>query len=321
MLFSFLSCSGQSANNQVFEEVSTLSIVRFDKDLHLYLQNADNANLKMLENKYKNFLPAFGRITINNSDSYKPEFYSRLKQYFSNQMLSKIYDDALNKFADVTPYEKELAIADNSISEYFPGKKLPMLFTHVSGFKENVIILNGVISISTDKYLGSDYPAYKQFFEDYQRIQMQPEMIVRDYLKAWLLSDMVQAQKNPSLLDGIIKEGKVLYILSKLLPDWTPENLISYTTEQLTWCKDNEKTIWNTVVKKNHLFEQDYQLINKYVNEAPYTATLTTESPGRVGCWLGWQIINSYISNNKVSLSQLITDDAQQILKNAGYNP
>jgi len=236
-------------------------------------------------------------------------------------MLSRIYDDALSTFSDLSAYEKELSIANQNISENFPNKSLPKLYVHVSGFKENAMVVNEGISISIDKYLGTDYPAYKQFFEDYQRIQMQPKMIVRDYLRAWLLSDAITAPQKAVLLDEIIREGKVLYSLSKLLPDWSNEDLIGYTPEQITWCTENEKQIWTTVVQKNHLYEQDYQIINKYINEAPYTATLTPNSPGRTGAWLGWQIVKSYVSKKNVPLSLLMNIEAQQLLKDAGYAP
>lgn len=320
---SFTNCSGQNSNPGTFTPVpQKISIIRFDKDLHQYLKNPTQDNLRGIQIKYKDFLPAFGRITINNSDSYKPEFYTRIQQYFSNQILSRIYTDALNKFEDITPYETELTNANLILMEEYPDKNLPFLYMHVSGFKENAMVVEGVISISIDKYLGVDYPVYKQFFEDFQLLQMQPKMIVRDYLRAWLLSDILPAdKKNPHLLDQMIKEGKILYALSKLLPDWNPEDLLGYTTEQLTWCRENEKNIWKVVVEKNHLYEQDYQIINRYMNDAAFTAPLTPDSPGRVGAWLGWQIVNAYVTKNNTSLSQLSNVEAQQILKSSGYNP
>ncbi|WP_163268221.1 DUF2268 domain-containing putative Zn-dependent protease [Dysgonomonas sp. 216] len=321
---SLISCTGQSdsraANNKA-HNTDQISIIRFDKDLHSYIKDPSESNLTGLKNKYKNFLPAFGRVTINNSDSYRSEFYTRLRQYFSNQMLSKIYDDALTTFSDFSSYEKELTKANQLIIENFQDQQLPFLFVHVSGFKENVMVLPGVISLSVDKYLGQNYQAYKQFFEDYQRIQMQPNLITRDFLRAWILSEQVKAVETPSLLDEMIKEGKTLYILSQLLPDWEETNLISYTSDQMKWCTDNEKDIWKIIIKKNHLYEQDYQIINKYINDAPYTATLTTDSPGRAGIWVGWQIVKAYMTKNKASLSQLVNTASQQLLKDSGYNP
>lgn len=98
---------------------------------------------------------------MDNSD--QSTFFTSLREYFSHDMLDKIYQDALATFSDVSEYEKELSSANILVSEYFSGKSLPELAMHVSGFRENVIILNNLISISIDKYLGDNYQAYSDF--------------------------------------------------------------------------------------------------------------------------------------------------------------
>ena len=332
-LFIFLalcSCSAKSTNDSIAESPVTVAepisvtvnIQRFDKDLWSYLDNPTPENMRLINNKYKEFLPAFGRITINNSDTFKPEFFSRLRQYFSNEMLGGIYKNTLDTFSDMTSYEEELSVAEKLISENFSGKKLPLLSMHVSGFKENVMVLEGVISISGDKYLGKDYAAYRQFFDDYQRLQMEPGMITRDYLRAWLLSDdvmLIEEKKN--LLTEMVQEGKVLYTLSQLLPSWADTKLIGYTADNLKWCEENESKIWKAIVSQNHLYGQDYLMIQKYMNTANYTATLSTESPGRVGAWVGWQIVKAYVAKNATPFGDLLKLDAQKVLKGSVYNP
>jgi hypothetical protein len=59
------------------------------------------------------------------------------------------------------------------------------------------------------------------------------------------------------------------------------------------------------------------------MNDAPFTATISQESPGRLGTWVGWQIIKSYMDENTdVSLQQLMkTTDYQLILNKSGYQP
>jgi hypothetical protein len=47
------------------------------------------------------------------------------------------------------------------------------------------------------------------------------------------------------------------------------------------------------------------------------------ESPGKVGAWLGWQIINAYMKENpNTTLHQLIDlKDGQKILTSSKYKP
>ena len=47
------------------------------------------------------------------------------------------------------------------------------------------------------------------------------------------------------------------------------------------------------------------------------------ESPGRLGLWVGWRIVDSYMTNNKdVTLIELMGEgDAQKILEESFYKP
>lgn len=192
---------------------------------------------------------------------------------------------------------------------------------HVSGFRANVIIVNNLISLSIDKYLGSDYPAYQSFFQPYERLQMQPEDIVKDYIKAWLISDIIKPADHETLLSAMIDEGKILYALSILLPGEDTDNLIGYTSQQSAWCKNNEKDIWQKIVKENYLYSTDHMLITRLTNDAASTTVVSPQSPGRVGAWIGWQIVNQYANKKGFLLEDILSMDAQTILKGAKYNP
>lgn len=325
-LSSLYSCTGISKQNNdatfIQNQSELISIRRFDQDLYRYLQAPSSQQQDSLVESYGKFMEAFGTVTINNSDVNASFYFTDLKGYFSNPMLSEIYRDALKTFRVVLPYEQELTAADELIQKYFSGKRLPELGMHVSGFKANTIVLDDFISISIDKYLGTDYSGYRDFFEGYQLQQMKPEMISRDYLKAWILTDMPKSNKRKDLLAEIINEGKILYTLQLLLPNWNETDLIGYTPEQLEWSKNNEKGIWKTTIDRNYLFSIDHMTILKYMEDAPYTATISPDSPGRLGAWIGWQIVKAYASNTGASLDSIINEtDMQNILKQSKYNP
>jgi hypothetical protein len=321
VILSFVGCSGtikkDDANRSKQERIS---IIRFDKDIYNYLQQPDSEKEKALTGKYPLLLPAFGQIAMKANDS--SAFFPLLKEYFANEALLKIYRDAMTAYNDMSVYEDRLTIVNTLIGENFPGKQLPQLAMHVSGFRANVIIINNVISLSIDKYLGSDYPAYTEFFQPYERMQMQSENIVRDYVKAWLISDIIKPDiENENLLTAMVNEGKVLYALSVLLPGEDTDNLQRYTPEQTAWCKNNEKNIWQTIVKQNYLYSTDHMLITRLINDAASTTVISPQSPGRVGAWIGWQIVNRYADKKGFLPEDILSMDAQTILKGARYNP
>jgi len=63
--------------------------------------------------------------------------------------------------------------------------------------------------------------------------------------------------------------------------------------------------------------------LTSYLNDGPFTAEISQESPGRLGTWIGWRISQSYMEHNEnATLQQLIENsDAQEILEKSFYRP
>ena len=71
------------------------------------------------------------------------------------------------------------------------------------------------------------------------------------------------------------------------------------------------------------LFSTDVMLIKKYMNDAPFTATISQESPGRLGAWIGLRIVDSYMrKNTNVTLRDLMNENNyQKMLEQSDYRP
>ena len=68
----------------------------------------------------------------------------------------------------------------------------------------------------------------------------------------------------------------------------------------------------------------DPKLIPRFISPAPFSKfylEIDNESPGRVGAWIGWQIVRSYMKNNEVSLPQLLHTSAKEIFEKSKYKP
>ena len=59
------------------------------------------------------------------------------------------------------------------------------------------------------------------------------------------------------------------------------------------------------------------------MNDAPFTAPVSQDSPGRLGTWLGWQIVDSYMKKNQnIGLKNLMDENNyQKILEESGFKP
>ena len=315
-----LFCLG-CTNRKVFGEDSlSVKINRFDVDLYQYLQNA-GSDEKFLQND-SSFLNIYGKNVISIGRIDSTGFFDRLRTFFSEPTLMSLYQKELETFADVTPYEKELSSGFDLLLEEFPQLKLPKIYMHVSGLNQNVIVTDSILSLSADKYLGTDFPLYQEFFYDYQRQQMSPERIVPDYLLGFMYSEFSLKEERNTLLDQILYEGKLRYILSQILPERPAWEILGYTKEQYDWCVKSESRIWKTILQQKQLYTTDYLIISQYIDETPHTAPLTSSSPGRVGIWVGHRIISSYMKHNpKTGFQELIEMDCQELFKEARYKP
>jgi hypothetical protein len=80
--------------------------------------------------------------------------------------------------------------------------------------------------------------------------------------------------------------------------------------------------IWKRLVDDEVLFSTAMQMKQKYIAERPKTIEVGTECPGRIGMWVGWQIVNEFARRNpKISLPELMQiTDAQKILRGSKYS-
>jgi hypothetical protein len=315
LLFSL--CTGSKIQG---EENAGKPVHRFDTDLYAWLQTGDTA---IFSETNKLLLDVFAPKVIDMGTSDSPGFEERLRKYFSEPALWKLYADEQEKFKDITHINSELAHGMEILAAHFPALKLPRIYMHVSGLNQNVVVTGDILSLSADKYLGSDYPLYQDFFYDYQRQQMTPERIVPDYLLGFLMATFPMKGNADVLLDRMLHEGKLRYLLSRLLPDRKIWESTGYNEEQYRWCIDHEPRMWTLILENKHLFTPNSRITEQYIHPAPYTAFLPVESPGRAGIWLGFRIVSSYMKHHpQTSLSDLIAmTDYNELLKKAKYRP
>jgi hypothetical protein len=302
------------------EEKPEFEILRFDKDLYQYLVNNEPDSL--LE-KYKDLLDVLGEGVIHIGKSDSSGFYARLRNYFSEPTLMDLYKSEQDSLGDISGINNELSHGLTAFFGQFPQVKPVKIYLHVSGLYQSVIVSDAILSLSADKYLGTDYPLYQSFFYDYQRQGMTSDRIVPDYLLGFLMANFPFWGNEDLLLDRILYEGKLRYVLSLLLPDRPVWEYVGYNREQYAWCSHNQSQIWKTILENQHLFASNYLTTTQYLKDAPYTSFLSTESPGKVGIWLGYQIVTSYMKHNPhTSLQQLMEmTDYPELLKLSKYKP
>ena len=81
--------------------------------------------------------------------------------------------------------------------------------------------------------------------------------------------------------------------------------------------------MWSFFIENKLLFSTDQAAYSKYINDGPTTNGFPKESPAKIGAWIGWRIVNTYMEKSKnINLTDLLRErDAQKILEVSGYKP
>lgn len=299
------------------------------------------------ENKTEEAVAAVevGEVDIKRFDKIfyesKPEDLPKIKQQFpylfppnnpdtvwinkiNNPLLQELHNEVEKKFPDNKMLQEDLQDVFRHMKYYFPDFTKPQIVTLISemDYENKVIYTDSLVLISLDLYLGKDHRFYE--FPDYVRQNFEPEQIMPDLVSSFGFN-RIAPPKDRTLLSLMIYFGKEQYLKDRLLPDATDAVKMGYTPEQIEWAKVNEAEIWRYFVENKLLFDTNSKLPPRFINPAPFSKfylELDNESPGRLGIWLGWQIVRSYMENNKdVTLQELLVKDAREIFDNSKYKP
>ncbi len=125
------------------------------------------------------------------------------------------------------------------------------------------------------------------------------------------------------LIDYMIRNGKVLYVKEKLLPEADDLIIHEFDENQLDWIIKNEGQIWVYLLDQELLYDINYRKFQKLVSPSPNVPGMPEQAPGRVGNWVGFRIVEAYMERNPdVTIQQLLNEeDSQKILAESKYKP
>lgn len=323
-IFFIISCGDNDFDLDVSDIELELNIKRFDKDLFKF--NIDSAAyyISKFQNEYGEFYEIYNyKIIAIGSPAgrrYSDSLYYFLK-YCKDENIKK---EVSEKNPDINLLSEKLTNAFKHYKYYFPEKKIPNIYTYISGFNQSVITSDSLIGISLDKYLGTENQLYNRLpFYNYQKRRMVPEMIPVDIVEAWTRAEFPYESDSDNMLDNMLYEGKIHYFINCMLPNLHDTIKWRYTTKQLNWANANEVNIWNYLTGAKLLFTTNLPEIKKYTGEGPFTVPFSKKSAPRAAVFTGYKIIKSYMDNHsKISLEMLMNEhDARKILSKAKYNP
>lgn len=301
-----ISCKKEVSDNNVTTN-ETVKVVRFDQ--MFYQKSAEE--IQELKKLYPFLFPhqVYDTVWVNKSNN--PD------EIYLQQQVQQV-------FADFKSEQLQLSTLFKTIKSEFPNFKSPKVITLITDidYESKVIYADSLLLISLDMYLGKDHEIYKEF----------PSYLSYRYEKLNLIVDVAHAIADNSFkdlgrnnfLNHMINQGKKMSLTNAFLPKTASALKMGYTKEQLLWAENNEFSIWQFFMENQLLYSYDIDLLHRFVFEAPFSKFYVEsdqDSPGRVGVWMGWQIVEAYLKNNEVSLDEMIKTDPEIIFEKSRYKP
>lgn len=301
-------------------------IQRFDRDFFALDTNNLEAGMQQLSQKYPVMFPLFAVNIIHDQTNPKETPAEAVTGFLRSPQIHRVYDTVQQVYGDLSRLETDLNKMFRYYKYYFPQKPVPEVVTMVSEFATDVFTAgDSLCGIGLDMFLGENYPAYfanPNTEPAYIRRQFRQEYIPVRLAKA-IAQNILDAPPGERLLDQMLQNGKMLYIVDGLLPD-VPDSLkMGYTREQMEGCYANEQGVWARLLEQNLLYSTDAKKLRKLVSPSPNAPVVFQEAPGEIGNWIGWQIVKAYMERNPdTSMDALLQfTDAQKFLEQARYKP
>lgn len=293
-----------------------LEIVRMED---LYFENLTREKLLYNQEKYPEFSAAmFDNMGFQNQDQMVDE----LIKIHGDSGMQDLYQEVKVHFDNIENIEKSLENAFRGIKHHYPDFKIPQVYTFVTGFGSDLIINEDIIVIGLDYFLPEDHP--------FQPADL-PYYILKRYNEQHLVPTIVTALSSQfnhidvedrTLLAEMVFYGKAYHFTKTILPCTPDEYIIGYETKEILGSYANEEMIWGHFIENELLYETNPFEIRRYTGEAPFTDVISPDAPGRIGRWLGWNIVDDYLINNNLSLQELMEqDNAREIFRKSGYKP
>ena len=301
-------CKNEDKTAETISKIEVdLQIDRFDKEF----ASATPSDIPVLKKNYPYLFPR------QFSDSV---WIAKLTDTIQLELLAEVEKE----FKDFNAESLALESLFQHVQYYFPESNVPKVVTLTSDVRYNdrIILTDSLLLIGLDNYLGAEHHFY-QGLQRYIAAGLDKKYLTSDVASAFS-KQVLSYPRDRSFLSRMVYFGKELYIKDKLLPDLPDAQKIGYEEADLEWAMANEEQIWRYFVERELLYSTDTKLDRRFLDPAPFSKfqlALDNESPGRLGRYMGWQIVRSFMEGNDVGLRQLLQLPADEIFKKSNYKP
>lgn len=304
------SCTSKS---DIETEISNISVDVSMQLFHKEFAQAAPQDLEQLRLKYPRLLPT------RTDDSVL------IAKMTGKDSIQNILEDAVDKAGfNYSQIEQDIEGVMRHVKYYFPEFKPTPIITLISEVEYNyqVIPSEEALYISLDTYLGKEHELYigvNQYIKENLNIEQLPADVGMAYAELF-----VEPTMDRTLLGSMIYHGKLHYLQRLFVPEARGDYIFNYPEEKYQFTIENEEQMWRYLIGEELLYDTDSRLLSRFILPAPFSKfylEVDQQTPGGVGKYLGYRIVQAFMDNNEVDLDAMIALPAEEIFKRSKYKP
>jgi hypothetical protein len=262
----------------------------------------------------------FSRSAYPSDSVFINELYAR----FSNPHLDTLLVETKRVFGDGAYLKEEFRNAFVTMRYYYPDFQIPKIQTVITGLESDLFVSDSLIIVGLDYYLGTG-ARYRPNMYEYMLRRYQKNFIVPSVMLLYGIDTRYNKTdlSDRTVLADMISYGKAYYFAKHMMPCVPDSVFIGYSSEEIAGARANQDRIWKRMVEDEAFFSTSAQVKQRYIAERPKTYEVGDQAPGRIGTWVGWQIVKSYATRKPdLTVPQLMLEqDARLIFNESRYRP
>lgn len=313
----FYGCSSNPLDVKLNNEDVSVEYINVDQQLYNQSPEQVAESFKTLESKLGELF--LYEISQNIRQNINDSSYREIYNFYSSEYISDLEKEKQSLFPQLPAHQEEMNKGFSYLKHHFGGTLVPENIFYINKLFSNVTCSETNIAVGLENYISPESEVISSIPNEelyqWQRDRMQIEFLERDVLLNWIQVQLFN-ELDGKLAEHVIQAGKILYVLNAAFPKAEEAYILRYNETQYDWAVKNETSVWNYLVEQQLLFKTDLRIRTNFLNEGPTTVGLSTESPDRIGQFLGYRIVKGYMSKNKaLSLQELIETKYNTILQ------
>ena len=195
-----------------------VEVRRYDRLESRYLTTGDFSALQQMNIDYPMETRTLLEDMLQIGEVDDPEINNRFLNFYQDTVLQSLIADAEVQYADMSDINRQFKTAFERLARMVPDLHVPLIYTQIGALGQSIVIGNGSIGISLDKYMGADYPLYRRYYTAQQRSLMTRRYIVPDAMSFYLLSLYpLRNHDTATQKERDMHMGKVMWAVNRVM--------------------------------------------------------------------------------------------------------